>query len=89
MRVQVTFRVNAETGEVELFQVDDMGDVRQITEHDLIHEDIAYALGELIDPDANVEEVIPLASRRSPIRPVTGPAPVRQHPVELEQDGVG
>ena len=34
MRVQVTFRINTETGEVEFFQVDDMGRTRQLTDHD-------------------------------------------------------
>ena len=87
MRVQVTFRVNAETGEVELFQVDDMGNARQLTGHDAMHEDIAYALAELIDPQADVEEVIPAGG--SPVRPPTVPAPVPRRRAELEQGDTG
>ena len=44
MRVQVTFRINTETGEVEFFQVDDTGQTRQLHDHDGLHEDIALAI---------------------------------------------
>lgn len=87
MRVQVTFRVNTETGEVEFFQVDDMGQTRQITDHDAIHEDIALAIAQVIDPRADVSEVL------SAFRPAATAARLPAQPAgqgqaeELDQGG--
>jgi hypothetical protein len=58
VRVRVSFRVNTETGEVERFQVDDLGTSRQV-EHDAEHEEIAHRIGSLIERRPDVYEVIP------------------------------
>lgn len=87
MRVQITFRVNTETGEIEYFQVDDMGRTRQIRDHDALHEDIAMAIAQVIDPRADVSEVI------GPSRPATTAPQIPAQPMgqgqaeELEQGG--
>ncbi|MGW3206431.1 hypothetical protein [Streptomyces sp. NPDC001135] len=57
MRVRVDFRYNAETGEVELFQVDDIGRTTRIEDHDATHEEIAYAIGRVLDRRPVAEEV--------------------------------
>jgi hypothetical protein len=87
MQVQITFRVNAETGEIEYFQVDDVGRTRQIRDHDALHEDIAQAIAEVIDPRADVSEVIG-PSRRATTGPQIPVQPIGQgRAEELEQGG--
>jgi hypothetical protein len=87
MRVQVTFRVNTETGEIEYFQVDDMGRTRQIRDHDALHEDIALAIAEVIDPRADVSEIIG-PPRRDATAPQIPVQPMDQRQAEeLEQGG--
>ncbi|MBV9448165.1 MAG: hypothetical protein JO345_19960 [Streptosporangiaceae bacterium] len=87
MRVQVTFQINAETGEVEIFQVDDMGRTRQLSDHDAIHEDIALAIAQVIDPRADVSEVIaPPGQAATAPRIPAAPASQRQAQ-ELDQGG--
>lgn len=61
MRVQVTFRLNVETGEVEVFQVDDLGGTVTAPDHDAVHDDIAHRIGRTLDPRPDVEEVLPAA----------------------------
>jgi FtsH ternary system domain X3 len=87
MQVKVTFRVNTETGEVEFFQVDDMGQTRQITEHDALHEDIALAIAQVIDPRADVSEVLPVPREAAPAMPVPHPAATRRQAQGLGQSG--
>ncbi|MGV4985984.1 hypothetical protein ACWC0C_06130 [Streptomyces sp. NPDC001709] len=58
MRVRVEFRYNAETGEVELFQVDDIGRTTRIEDHDATHDEIAYAIGRVLDRRPGVAEVV-------------------------------
>ncbi|MEV5880083.1 hypothetical protein AB0L75_38930 [Streptomyces sp. NPDC052101] len=58
MRVRVEFRYNAETGEVELFQVDDIGRTTRIEDHDATHDEIAYALGRVLDRRPGVAEAV-------------------------------
>jgi hypothetical protein len=70
MRVQVTFRVNTETGEVEFFQVDDTGQTRRLADHDAAHEQIALAIADVIDPQADVSEVIAIPGRAVAAHPV-------------------
>ncbi|AOR30600.1 hypothetical protein BFF78_05670 [Streptomyces fodineus] len=59
MRVRVDFRYNAETGEVELFQVDDIGRSTRIEDHDATHDEIAHAIGRVLDRRPGVAEVVP------------------------------
>jgi hypothetical protein len=89
MRVQVTFRINTVTGEVEVFQVDDMGQSRRVEDHDALHEDIARAIAEVIDPRADVEEMLPAAGG-----PQAGPQVVTEPDAQtsrqrLEEGGTG
>jgi hypothetical protein len=87
MQVQITFRVNAETGEIEYFQVDDMGRTRQIRDHDALHEDIALAIAQVIDPRADVSEVIG-PSRRATTAPLIPVQPISEGQAEeLGQGG--
>ncbi len=86
MRVKVTFRVNTETGEVEFFQVDDMGETRQITEHDALHEDIALAIAQVIDPRADVSEVLPIPGQAA-TELARQAAVIQRQAQELEQGG--
>jgi hypothetical protein len=79
MRVKVTFRVNTETGEVEFFQVDDMGRTRQIPNHDERHEEIALAIAQVIDSRADVSEVFGV-----PV-PAPGAQPTPQIPATRRQ----
>lgn len=58
MRVRVEFRYNAETGEVELFQIDDIGRTTRLQDHDAAHDDIAYAIGRVLDRTPGVHEVV-------------------------------
>lgn len=81
MRVRVTFRVNQQTGEVELFQVDDLGQTRLIEGHDAAHEGIASAIADLIDPRADVIEEV------TPARPLLPVPPLRTD--EEESTGAG
>lgn len=57
MRVRVRFRFNTETGQVEVFQVDDVGGHRSI-DHDAEHEEIAHQIGSLLERRVTVEEVL-------------------------------
>jgi hypothetical protein len=58
MRVRVRFRFNTDTGEVELFQVDDIGDGFG-AEHDAEHDRISAELGAVLARRPDVEEVMP------------------------------
>jgi hypothetical protein len=58
VRVRVEFRFNAETGEVELFQVDDMGREVPEADHDARHEEIAHRLGRLLDRRPGIDEMV-------------------------------
>ncbi|MHB9858292.1 hypothetical protein [Streptomyces sp. YIM S03343] len=64
MRVRVEFRYNAETGEVELFQVDDIGRTTRVQDHDAAHEQIAFDLGQVLDRRPGVEEVVDVSRGR-------------------------
>ncbi|KOV61829.1 hypothetical protein [Streptomyces sp. MMG1121] len=59
MRVRVEFRYNAETGEVELFRVDDIGRTTRIGDHDATHDEIAYGIGRVLDRRPGVDEAVP------------------------------
>jgi hypothetical protein len=85
MQVQITFRVNTETGEIEYFQVDELGRTRQIRDHDAVHEDIAMAIAQVIDPRADVSEVIGPSRRAAAAAPIPAPPIGQGRAEELEQ----
>lgn len=86
MRVRVRFRFNTETGEVELFQVDDIGSGSG-PEHDAEHDRISAELGQVLARRPDVEEVSPLEEpprwRHDP-RPAAG---LRSEDEETETSG--
>lgn len=58
MRVNVRFRVNRQTGQVELFEVAEAAGARADSAgHDWEHEQIAQALGEVLEPAPDVVEI--------------------------------
>ncbi|MFJ3673144.1 hypothetical protein ACIPSE_42465 [Streptomyces sp. NPDC090106] len=59
MRVRVRFRFNTDTGEVEVFQVDDIGEGSG-PRHDAEHDRISAELGAVLARRPDVEEVTPL-----------------------------
>ncbi|MER6025703.1 hypothetical protein [Streptomyces sp. NPDC001851] len=81
MRVRVDFRFNAETGEVELFQVDDIGRATRTEDHDATHEDIAHAIGRVLDRSPVPEEVRDQEREPQPLHlpAQTDPADGEQH----------
>ena len=56
MRVRVRFRLNSETGEVEEFRVDDLGQELS-ADHDAEHDRIAHEVGSVLEPRPLIEEV--------------------------------
>lgn len=75
MRVRVEFRYNAETGDVELFQVEDVGSSSRVQDHES-HDEIASAIGRVPDRSPDADEVIDNSSTvPQPLAPpVTGEA---------------
>ncbi|MER6183266.1 hypothetical protein [Streptomyces sp. NPDC001652] len=86
MRVRVRFRFNTETGEVELFQVDDIGSGSG-PEHDAEHDRISAELGQVLARRPDVEEISPFEEpprwRHDP-QPAAGP---RSEDEETESSG--
>jgi len=79
MRVRVRFRVNAETGEVERFVVEDLG-ARTDEDHDAVHDQIAYEVGKVVERRPSPEQVVggdtggdagPLVYRPDEVLPAT------------------
>ncbi|GGV07304.1 hypothetical protein GCM10010260_51260 [Streptomyces filipinensis] len=81
MRVRVEFRYNSETGEVELFQVDDIGRTTRIEDHDAAHDEIAYAIGRVLDRRPGVAEEVPEREREPQLRQL----PAQTDPDDGEQ----
>jgi hypothetical protein len=59
MRVRVRFRYRAEAGEIEMFQVDDLGDGLPGTDHDARHDRAAADVARVVEANPLVEEVAP------------------------------
>jgi hypothetical protein len=69
MRVRVSFRYRADTGEVEVFQVDHIESGSRTADHDAHHERIAAELGRVVEHNAVVEQVAggPVVPRPAPV----------------------
>ncbi|MET8147937.1 hypothetical protein ACIBSW_13475 [Actinoplanes sp. NPDC049668] len=65
MRVRITFRYRVETGEVEVFQVDDVPEGPRSADHDARHEQAARGLARLIDPHARIVEELPADAEKA------------------------
>lgn len=78
MRVRVRFRFNAVTGEVEVFEVDDLREGPRLPDHDARHDRAAAHVASIVEAHALIDEVAPGAE---PATAATAPAP----PAETEQ----
>jgi hypothetical protein len=76
MRVRVHFRFNAVTGEVEVFEIDDMHDGPRLADHDARHDRTAAEVARIIETNALIEEIRPGPDRlaASPTRTTEVPA---------------
>lgn len=59
MRVRVSFRYNAATGEVEVFNVDDLQDGPRLADHDARHDRAAGQVARIVEAHALIEEMMP------------------------------
>ncbi len=57
MRLRVRLRFREETGAVEVFLVEEVGDAPKSPDHDLRHERAAHDVARLIDRNALIEEI--------------------------------
>jgi hypothetical protein len=57
MRLRVRLRFREETGAVEVFLVEEIGESPKSPDHDLRHERAAHDVARLIDRNALIEEV--------------------------------
>jgi hypothetical protein len=62
MRVRVSFRYNAATGEVEVFQVDDAREGPPLPDHDARHDTVTRDVARVVTPHPIVSEVPPGAA---------------------------
>lgn len=85
MRVKVSFRYRADTGDVEVFQVEDMQTESRSPDHDARHDRAAGDVARIVEANAFIEETLPaghaLPAREAPGRRA-GPAPAEQVPRE-------
>lgn len=56
MHLRVQFRFRADTGEVEIFQVEDVADEPRQPDHDARHERATRNLARIVDPHALIIE---------------------------------
>lgn len=76
MDVRVRLRINKVTGEVEQFEVDDVGTMRlPEAEHNRQHDRIAADLGNVLERNSHVFEVFPGAVPATPVVPEPEPEP--------------
>jgi hypothetical protein len=64
MRIRVQFRYDANTGQVELFEVTDAEGGRRAADHDERHDRAAEEIGRLVDPHPYVVEMPGAPGRR-------------------------
>jgi hypothetical protein len=57
VRVRVRFRYRADTGEVEMFEVDDLRAGPPLADHDARHERAAADVAAIVESNALIEEV--------------------------------
>lgn len=80
MRLRVRFRYRADTGEVEVFTVDDIADGPPAADHDARHDAATRDVARVVDPYAHIEEVTGGARVTQPpiVVPPAPQAPRRQ-----------
>lgn len=57
MRVKVRFRYRADTGEVEVFEVDDLHDGPRLADHDARHDRATADVARIVESNALIEEI--------------------------------
>jgi FtsH ternary system domain X3 len=67
MRVRVRFRYRADTGEVEMFEVDDLRVGPRLADHDARHERAAADVAGIVESNARIEEVRPGTEQPPPV----------------------
>ncbi|MER7282447.1 hypothetical protein ABT369_49250 [Dactylosporangium sp. NPDC000244] len=82
MQLRVQFRYRVETGEVEVFQVEDVPDGPRTADHDARHERAARRLAEVVDPHGRVVEEL-ADVEPEPDRTIA--APVEETPAAARQ----
>jgi hypothetical protein len=77
VRVRVRFRYRADTGEVEVFEVDDLRAGPPLTDHDARHDRAAADVARVVESNALIEELAPgaQASPAAQTRPRVVQAP--------------
>lgn len=96
MEISVRFRFNRATGEVEEFTVDQSSNLSN-EEHERIHRDNALAIGSILEPRPQVEEILPGSATRTMVRsegpetvpPVAGTDPGEQPHRQRAREGEG
>ena len=74
MRVRVRFRYNTSTGEVEVFNVDDLHDGPRLADHDARHDRAAAHIARVVEAHALIEEVAPGADPATAVTTEARPA---------------
>ncbi len=78
MRVRVRFRFNSDTGEVEVFEVDDARVGPPDFDHDERHDAASLEVARVVDPHPTVTEVAPNSTTRVSAEPEqAAPDPAR------------
>lgn len=67
MQVRVRFRYRADTGEVELFEVDDLHSGPRLADHDARHDRAAADVASIIERNALIEEVAAQVEMAEPV----------------------
>lgn len=86
MRVKIRFRYRADTGEVELFEVDDLQAGPRLADHDARHDRVAADVARIVESNALIEE-LPYAAGAAPVTE-TRPAvaqPAAEHQSEQRE----
>jgi hypothetical protein len=90
VQVRVRFRYRADTGEVELFEVDDLHTGPRLADHDARHDAAAADVARIIERNALIEEVAAdVAADVELAEPVTAVRTEESREVRREQQADG
>jgi FtsH ternary system domain X3 len=76
MRVRVKFRYRADTGEVEVFEVDDLQAGPRLADHDARHDRAAGDVARIVEANALIEEMPP-GMQAPAVAEAPGPVPAQ------------
>ncbi|MFI0980881.1 hypothetical protein ACH4SP_28220 [Streptomyces sp. NPDC021093] len=87
MRVRVKFRYRADTGEVEMYEVEDIGTGPRVADHDARHDRVTAALARLVEDHALIEEVYGATGPpRRTVEPASASVPEAEERRETRQE---